>query len=458
MEETKNTPKLEGKSKQIIPLDNQNKGNNFVEEQIEEIKNKKKQKVFNEFFSIYKQRIDNKTISQILFGDTIFFKPYKLPLLEPIFVSVQANTALKITMDLFRKIEKKKIKNQEQIGFYLRCFSLNGVKVNRNTHLKASFPSEKSASLKPNLPFKIDTSFFNQNQNQNQNPIEGKSEIRFDNSDIKEQDSIFVVVLQRMSQVPLSKLVGKVALQQTRNNKEIIKFLTKQPQINENNFSTKTNKKTKKNQIHSKQGLGSIQKKEDSHQKKTEKSTLIKKENHSQNKLKKENQLKDNDVQKKRKKQPNNNSNSSDNLLMLSETISFRCPLSFKKIKIPARSKFCKHLQCFDLLQFLQYTKCTNNWACPFCRLNINFKELIIDEFIQDIIEINNGKHQFVSILPDGNWRFKKNDTPRNNNEKASSKKVQSNLTTTNQQKTLPKSSIVNSNSITSNITVKEEN
>ena len=45
-------------------------------------------------------------------------------------------------------------------------------------------------------------------------------------------------------------------------------------------------------------------------------------------------------------------------------SVSLFCPLSFERIKFPGRSFLCKHVQCFDIYQFILYAKERQTWNC----------------------------------------------------------------------------------------------
>ena len=49
--------------------------------------------------------------------------------------------------------------------------------------------------------------------------------------------------------------------------------------------------------------------------------------------------------------------------------ISLRCPITYKRINIPARGQECKHLQCFDLESYLRLNGDRGGmWKCPICQ------------------------------------------------------------------------------------------
>lgn len=48
--------------------------------------------------------------------------------------------------------------------------------------------------------------------------------------------------------------------------------------------------------------------------------------------------------------------------------VSLKCPITFKKIVLPARGHDCKHIQCFDLESYLQLNCERGSWRCPVCK------------------------------------------------------------------------------------------
>lgn len=66
----------------------------------------------------------------------------------------------------------------------------------------------------------------------------------------------------------------------------------------------------------------------------------------------------------------NSNSNTSDrdSIEQTALKVSLKCPITFKKITLPARGHECKHIQCFDLESYLQLNCERGSWRCPVCK------------------------------------------------------------------------------------------
>lgn len=48
--------------------------------------------------------------------------------------------------------------------------------------------------------------------------------------------------------------------------------------------------------------------------------------------------------------------------------VSLKCPITYRRINLPARGHDCKHIQCFDLQSYLQMNSERGTWRCPVCK------------------------------------------------------------------------------------------
>jgi len=67
----------------------------------------------------------------------------------------------------------------------------------------------------------------------------------------------------------------------------------------------------------------------------------------------------------------NTNSNNNNNNNSIEQTtirVSLKCPVTYKRITLPARGIDCKHTQCFDLESYLQLNCDRGSWRCPVCK------------------------------------------------------------------------------------------
>mmetsp|Transcript_8965 Transcript_8965/g.20978 ORF Transcript_8965/g.20978 Transcript_8965/m.20978 type:complete len:188 (+) Transcript_8965:3-566(+) len=76
-------------------------------------------------------------------------------------------------------------------------------------------------------------------------------------------------------------------------------------------------------------------------------------------------------------------------LTAASTRLSVRCPIGLGPIGIPVRGRGCTHLQCFDLVTFLQMNKNYGvaRWRCGVCSKTLNVAELEVDTFIFSIMK-----------------------------------------------------------------------
>lgn len=121
--------------------------------------------------------------------------------------------------------------------------------------------------------------------------------------------------------------------------------------------------------------------------------------------------------------------------------VSLKCPITFKKINLPARGHDCKHVQCFDLESYLQMNCERANWRCPVCKYMKQNYELFkqwqewhrggddfscfvkisskpaqlegleVDQYIWSILNtLTNSEAEEVTIDTAANWRESKRD------------------------------------------------
>ena len=63
-----------------------------------------------------------------------------------------------------------------------------------------------------------------------------------------------------------------------------------------------------------------------------------------------------------------NTSSGQDDLALVSQTLSLRCPISLSRLVRPVRSIYCTHPDCFDLVSFLSFAFHLFSWRCPICK------------------------------------------------------------------------------------------
>uniref|UniRef100_A0A3B3DIU8 Zinc finger MIZ-type containing 1 n=1 Tax=Oryzias melastigma TaxID=30732 RepID=A0A3B3DIU8_ORYME len=78
--------------------------------------------------------------------------------------------------------------------------------------------------------------------------------------------------------------------------------------------------------------------------------------------------------------------------------VSLKCPITFRRIQLPARGHDCKHVQCFDLESYLQL----NFSSLQICLLFLSE----VDQYMWGILNaIQNSEFEEVTIDPTCSWR-----------------------------------------------------
>ncbi|KAK6506968.1 SUMO ligase siz1 [Arthrobotrys musiformis] len=93
-----------------------------------------------------------------------------------------------------------------------------------------------------------------------------------------------------------------------------------------------------------------------------------------------------------------------DDIIATSSVMSLKCPASTLRIVTPVRSQFCKHNQCYDAVSFLQLQEQAPTWTCPVCSKKIEFTELAIDKYVEEILALVPRDVEAVEIDPMGQW------------------------------------------------------
>ncbi|ORX47652.1 hypothetical protein BCR36DRAFT_413592 [Piromyces finnis] len=97
---------------------------------------------------------------------------------------------------------------------------------------------------------------------------------------------------------------------------------------------------------------------------------------------------------------------SDDEIETTSSIVSLRCPISRARIKTPCRFKECTHVQCFDLTSYLQLNEKSPNWKCPVCNIRYTWKSLVMDGYIQDILNNVSMNVDSIVVEVNGTWHI----------------------------------------------------
>ncbi|XP_061296904.1 zinc finger MIZ domain-containing protein 2 isoform X4 [Pezoporus occidentalis] len=86
--------------------------------------------------------------------------------------------------------------------------------------------------------------------------------------------------------------------------------------------------------------------------------------------------------------------------------VSLKCPITFRRIQLPARGHDCRHIQCFDLESYLQLNCERGTWRCPVCNKTALLEGLEVDQYMLGIlIYIQNSEHEEITIDPTCSWK-----------------------------------------------------
>jgi hypothetical protein len=83
--------------------------------------------------------------------------------------------------------------------------------------------------------------------------------------------------------------------------------------------------------------------------------------------------------------------------------VSLHCPLMKFRIRLPARSNKCKHVQCFDAESYLMMNEKKPTWNCPVCDIYAPYHTLFIDGLFKEILAQEKEAEE-VLFNADGTW------------------------------------------------------
>lgn len=90
--------------------------------------------------------------------------------------------------------------------------------------------------------------------------------------------------------------------------------------------------------------------------------------------------------------------------------MSLKDPVSMSRIKTPCRTTNCRHTECFDAEDFLQLQEQAPTWTCPICSKPAQWEHLVVDRFVQHILENTKRDTEQVTIEPNGTWHLLKSE------------------------------------------------
>jgi hypothetical protein len=91
-----------------------------------------------------------------------------------------------------------------------------------------------------------------------------------------------------------------------------------------------------------------------------------------------------------------------------SSGLSLLSPLTLSRITTPCRSLGCRHLQCFDALDYLSLNEKCPSWTCPLCNQPADFDSLVVDGyFLSLLVGAPPDVKEMVITYTDGlNWEI----------------------------------------------------
>uniref|UniRef100_A0A667WW85 Zinc finger, MIZ-type containing 2 n=1 Tax=Myripristis murdjan TaxID=586833 RepID=A0A667WW85_9TELE len=98
--------------------------------------------------------------------------------------------------------------------------------------------------------------------------------------------------------------------------------------------------------------------------------------------------------------------NGEDGVEQTSIKVCLKCPITFRRIQLPARGHDCRHIQCFDLESYLQLNCERGTWRCPVCNKTALLEGLEVDQYMLGIlVYIQNSDYEEITIDPVCGWR-----------------------------------------------------
>ncbi|XP_051523836.1 zinc finger MIZ domain-containing protein 1-like isoform X2 [Myxocyprinus asiaticus] len=86
--------------------------------------------------------------------------------------------------------------------------------------------------------------------------------------------------------------------------------------------------------------------------------------------------------------------------------VSLKCPITFRRIQLPARGHDCRHVQCFDLESYLELNCERGTWRCPVCNKTALLEGLEVDQYMWGILNaLQTSEFEEVTIDPSCSWR-----------------------------------------------------
>ncbi|KAE9522060.1 hypothetical protein AGLY_017546 [Aphis glycines] len=94
-------------------------------------------------------------------------------------------------------------------------------------------------------------------------------------------------------------------------------------------------------------------------------------------------------------------------LATISYRVSLVCPFGKIRMKVPAKSIHCDHLQCFDARTFILMNEKALTWMCPTCNKPCLYDDIQIENYFLEVVSSTtlNNLNKEIELLSDGTWR-----------------------------------------------------
>ena len=102
------------------------------------------------------------------------------------------------------------------------------------------------------------------------------------------------------------------------------------------------------------------------------------------------------------------NKTKNDEIESLDITLPLKCPLTMVRLRTPVRGSSCRHISCFDSSSIPFISRNARFLRCPNCNKDLLEADLVVDGFVQDILNKTEGNVDEVIIdSKTGEWRKK---------------------------------------------------
>ncbi|XP_026444057.1 E4 SUMO-protein ligase PIAL2-like isoform X1 [Papaver somniferum] len=100
--------------------------------------------------------------------------------------------------------------------------------------------------------------------------------------------------------------------------------------------------------------------------------------------------------------------------------ISLNCPISSRRISVPAKGRLCEHQQqCFDYANYIKINSRRPSWRCPQCSQSVCYTDIYIDQRTVEVLEGVGENVLDVIISADGSWKpVRETDDPAHKQDK----------------------------------------